>query len=252
MRVLDHPLIAERYFFPRPDRLTAPTPVTCRDGAVLHCYHHQTADSARTLVHFHGNGEVVADYVPDYVEAIANLGLNLFMVEYRAYGGSDGRPFLGQLLDDVADVRAHLGLPGTRTLVYGRSVGSMMAIEWAATDPTLAGLVLESGIADPLERIRLRVHPSELGPELEAAVAERLDHQQKLGSYPGRLLVLHAAGDDLVEPSHARRNHAWAAGPKRLVIFERGNHNTIMGANWKAYLETLAEFVSAFQAGQAL
>ncbi|MCA9794767.1 MAG: hypothetical protein KC910_23325 [Candidatus Eremiobacteraeota bacterium] len=168
------------------------------------------------------------------------------MAEYRGYGGSGGQPYLGQLLDDVADLRTHLGLAGARTLVYGRSVGSMMAIEWAATDPTLAGLILESGIADPLERIRLRIHPSELGSELEAGVAERLDHRHKLGSYPGRLLVLHAAGDDLVEPSHARRNHDWAAGPKRLVMFERGDHNTIMGANWKAYLQALAEFISAF------
>ena len=41
-----------------------------------------------TMVHFHGNGEAVADYIPDMAEVFADLGLNSLFVEYREYGGS--------------------------------------------------------------------------------------------------------------------------------------------------------------------
>ena len=41
-------------------------------------------DPARfTLVHFHGNGEAVADYIPWMESELAALGLNSLFVEYR-------------------------------------------------------------------------------------------------------------------------------------------------------------------------
>ncbi len=246
--MLNHHLIAERYFFPRPDRPHPLTAVTCRDGVALHCAHYQRHQGARTLVHFHGNGETVADYQPDYVESLLSLGVNLFMVEYRGYGGSGGAPRLGQLLDDVADLENFLGLKPEQVVVYGRSVGSIMAVEWIHRYPETAGLILESGIADPGQRLLLRMRPEELGVDMEefrGQVAARLDHQAKLGGYRRPGLILHAAGDSLVTPDHARHNHGWLAGRKKLVMFPRGDHSTIMGVNWEEYLQELKSFVES-------
>lgn len=245
--MLYHDLIADRYFFPRPDRPHPMTPVTCSDGVVLHCAHYCPDPKALTLVHFHGNGETVADYQPDYVESLLNLGVNLFMLEYRGYGGSGGRPRLGSLLDDVLDLQKHLGLPPEQVVIYGRSVGSIMAVEWVHQFPRTAGLVLESGIADPGQRLLLRMRPEELGVDLQEfqrQVAARLDHQAKLGDYEGPSLILHAAGDTLVTPDHAENNHRWLGPNSRLVMFPRGDHNTIMGANWGEYLRELGDFLA--------
>jgi hypothetical protein len=64
MSPFDHPLVSERYFFPRsgspPDRLDVPVA-----GAVLACSHRLLDPSWPTMIHFHGNGEIVADYVPE-------------------------------------------------------------------------------------------------------------------------------------------------------------------------------------------
>lgn len=245
--ILNHRLIRERYFFPRRVPLKGATCVECA-GARLACYYLASPHQTKTLVHFHGNGEVVADYVSDYAQSLAALGVNVFLAEYRGYGGSTGEPALGRMLDDIEPIFEAIGCAQEQVIVYGRSVGSIYAIEMAARYPKIAGLVLESGISDILERLLLRVRPTELGVDLatlNAAVSERLDHTRKLGNYQGPLLVMHAADDDLVDPSHAHKNWAAAgcsADQKALHLFQHGGHNGLMSKNWPEYLDILGQF----------
>src|SRR5690606_31281635 len=117
------------------------------------------------------------------------------------------------------------------TVVYGRSVGAIFAVEWAYQEPGIAGLILESGVADPYQRLALRLRASELGctdQELQAACDRFLSHQAKLAEYRNPLLVLHAAGDTLVEPEHAHAHMQYARSEdKELVLFPKGGHNTV-------------------------
>jgi hypothetical protein len=60
------------------------------------------------------------------------------------------------------------------------------------------------------------------------------------------LLVLHAAHDQLVVPSHAERNFGWSAtasGDKELVLLPHGNHNSIFLSNYVEYIEALRRFL---------
>ena len=245
--LLDHPLIAQRYFFPRPGRPADPFFVDCGE-AQLACHLREVTGARGTLVHFHGNGEIVDDYMPDFVDAVARMGWSCLLAEYRGYGGSTGEPVLGAMLDDVERVVQALDQPPDRLVFFGRSVGSIYAIHAASRFPQAAGLVLESGIADVLERLLLRVHPAELGAtaqELADAVAERLDHRSKLASFTGPSLVMHTRHDGLVDLSHAERLHEWAGGPRRLRVFEQGDHNSIMWVNATAWFGELRDFLAA-------
>lgn len=249
MSILDHPLIAERYFFPRRERFADPFWVEA--GAErLGCYFHRPHPGAKTLVHFHGNGEIVADYLDDFVSAIEWLGCNCFLAEFRGYGMSTGTPALGRMLDDVASLIRAIGQPESELILFGRSVGSLFAIHAASLFPGVAGLILESAVADPLERLLLRVSPEELGVSpaaFEAEVAARLDHRRKLESYPGPTLVMHTRHDGLVDLSHGERLYRWAAGRKTLKIFPQGNHNDIMAVNARQYFALVREFVATLQ-----
>ena len=250
MDVADHDIITRRYFFPRSQPLSGARMVDV-GKAQLACFQAEQGHDL-SVVHFHGNGEIVADYLPGFAEQFDDLGANAFFAEYRGYGGSTGTPRLGAMLDDVTPIREAVGGPLERIVVFGRSIGSIYAIEFAARFPEIAGLVLESGIADVLERILLRATPEELGTTTEAMRAEfeRLfDHQEKLGQYPGPALVMHAEHDHLVDKSHAERNAAWAGDKARLVVFERGDHNSIFHANRAAYLEELGEFLDQVRVG---
>jgi pimeloyl-ACP methyl ester carboxylesterase len=249
--LLDHPLIAERYFFPRHDLPRSRLDVDAGD-AVLACALHRADPEGHTVVHFHGNGEVVADWQGGFEDAVRGMGWDLLLAEFRGYGGSTGEPQLGRMLDDVEAVMRAAG-PPERLVVFGRSVGSLFALEAVARFPGVAGLILESAIADPLERLLLRVDPRELGVDeatFAAAVAARLDHRAKMGGYRGPVLILHSRHDGLVEVRHAEQLAAWAGGPVTLRIFEEGDHNSILAENEEAYLEGVGEFLARVRSGR--
>jgi pimeloyl-ACP methyl ester carboxylesterase len=243
--LLDHPLVSERYFFPRAARPRSRLDVPAGDAS-LACALHRADPEGHTVVHFHGNGEVVADWQDGFPEVIGRMGWSLLLAEYRGYGASTGEPRLGRMLGDVEAVLRAAG-PPEKLVVFGRSVGSLFALEAVARAPGVAGLVLESAIADPLERLLLRVTPRELGAAagaFEAAVGARLDHRTKLGGYRGPVLLLHTRHDGLVDVSHAERLAAWAGGPATLRVFEEGDHNSILYENQEAYLSLLEAFLA--------
>lgn len=249
LKLLDHPIISERYFFPRPGRPRRPLLFEGVDGTRLCCSESKSEGADLTLVHFHGNGEIVADYDDGYQQALAALGVNVMMLEYRGYGDSGGTSQLGKMLQDVACLREQCGLEPARTVVYGRSVGAIFAVEWASQQPGLGGLILESGVADPYQRLAIRLSAAELGvtdQELRKACELCLDHRRKLSAYSGPLLVLHAERDSLVGAEHARAHMEYYQGERgKLVLFPRGDHNTVLGANWSEYLQELGQFLSS-------
>jgi hypothetical protein len=246
MSILDSALLGQRYFFPVQRPLGNSFRVAVAPGVELACFWDPQRRGGRTVVYFHGNGSLVDDLLP-LCDPFRSLGLDLFLAEYRGYGGSTGSPALATMLSDVEAIFQALELPEEQIVVFGRSVGSLFAIEMASRHPGVAGLILESGVADVLERVLLRVDPEEIGgtrEELEAECQRLFDHQAKLSGYRGPFLALHCEGDAVVDVTHGLRNHAWAGGSKkRLVVFPRGGHNDIMAENWDAYWGEIAAFL---------
>ncbi len=247
--IFDHPLIAERYFFPRQEAFENPFRVDCGD-VELGCYYqnnHKTPD-AKTIVFFHGNGEVVADYIDLYVPVFDQLGYNCFLAEYRGYGMSTGTVALGSMLNDVERVIETLDLPLDRLVLFGRSIGSLFALHGIGRFPGIAGVIVESGIADILERLLLRVRPDEIGTTLEVMQREAgktFDHKGKLAGYKGSTLILHARRDSLIHYSHGEKLYEWAPDPKEIKIFDRGDHNDILIENVTEYFQLIYRFLSA-------
>ncbi|MHC4946620.1 MAG: alpha/beta hydrolase [Planctomycetota bacterium] len=244
--ILDHPLIAERYFFPRPVRFDDPFWVDLGE-AKLACYFSKNHPGAKTVVHFHGNGEIVCDYFDDFLARIYEMGLNCFLAEYRGYGMSTGRPALAGMLGDAERIIDSIGEPPENLILFGRSIGSLYAIHCASRFPQVAGLIIESGIADVLDRLLFRVQPEELGAtleEIQAAVNKDLDNERKLAAFHGPALIMHTRHDGLLDLSHAERLHAWTRGSKELKVFEKGDHNSILFMNYHEYFKLVEEFVN--------
>ena len=244
-KILNHPIISERYFFPRKASIPEPFWIEC-EGASLACAYHEADAGGHTIVYFHGNGEVVADYLADFPELISHMGCNCFLAEFRGYGGSTGTPQLGCMLEDVVQTIAAIKQPHDKLILFGRSVGSLFAIKAVELFPDIAGLILESAIADPLERLLLRVHPDELGTTaagLEEAVSQAIDIQKIMSRFTKPTLILHTRHDGLIDASHAERLADWCGGPVQLEIFEKGNHNDIMFVNGPQYFSLVHDFI---------
>lgn len=247
--LLDHPIISQRYFFPRKAAVPQPFWIEC-EGARLACAYHEIDTEAPTVVHFHGNGEVVADYLDGFPEAIGRMGCNCFLAEFRGYGGSTGIPQLGKMLDDVRQTIEALDQPQEKLVLFGRSVGSLFAVKAVELFPDIAGLILESAIADPLERLLLRFHPEELGTTqsgLAAEIAQAMNIRQSMTSFTKPTLILHTRHDGLIDASHAERLADWCGGPVQLEIFPQGNHNDIMFVNAQEYFALINNFLETLR-----
>ena len=246
--ILDHPLVSSRYFFPRREAFPHPYWVDAADGSKLACSYHEVNSAATTVVYFHGNGEVVADYLPGFPDWLTQAGYNVLLAEYRGYGMSTGQPALVGLLEDVSAIIRSLGIPDSHIVLFGRSIGSLYAVHGVSRHPQVAGVILESGIANITERFFMRVQPEELGMSTTTLVDElqrHFDYAVKLRGFQGRTLVLHTRHDELVHVRHAELLYAAAPEPKTLHIFDQGGHNDIFYRNRQVYTQLVETFLAA-------
>lgn len=247
--ILNHPLLTARYFYPHPNHFEDPFFVQGQ-GFRLGCRYVHVSDEYPTIIHFHGNGETVADYLGDFETCITGMKANLLLAEFRGYGMSDGDPGLVSMLDDVQLIVEASGVPPEKIILFGRSLGSLYALHGVYLYPQAAGLIIESGLADPLERILVRVEPYQIGATMESlrsAVDQHFNQKLKIEGFTGRTLILHTRNDDLVNVSHGERLYEWARGPKEKLIFERGDHNNIMAVNTQAYFKAVEQFVASIK-----
>jgi hypothetical protein len=214
-----------RLFWPRPD--ASDPPPGAADffvdvgGASLHVRAREAREGLVTLLLFHGNGEVVADY-DDAADDYADAGARLLVVDYRGYGRSTGTPTLDDLIDDASAVVD--AIHERPLVVMGRSLGSAAAHEVCARDD-VAGVVLESGFArvDGLFERR--------GQRPSDEQRARYDPLAKLARCRSPLLIMHGEDDELIDVEEAHLAFA-AAGTKRkrIEVFAGFGHNDIARA----------------------
>jgi len=257
---LDVPEVLLRLFHPRPESgpfrpqpaeqdLIIPVGDQVAVGARLHA----AAATAPTILFFHGNGEIVADY-DDLAPFILRQGVNFFPVDYRGYGRSSGAPTVSAMMRDchtiLAFARQWLPERGYRgpLMVMGRSLGSASALELASAYPEhLAALIVESGFAyaGPLLQL-LGVNLAAIGFK-ETAGFRNVD---KIRAYPGPTLIIHAEHDHIIPVSDGQALFDAAADPdKTLLKIPHANHNDILFQGFAAYMAAIQALAARISRG---
>ena len=257
--VLDRPEVLNCLFHPRREDPTAAAirgaidlMIPVADGVGVGARFHPAAIGAPTVLFFHGNGEIAADY-DDIAPVYQRLGMAFLPVDYRGYGRSSGRPTVAAMMADahrvlefVVDRLARDGRTGP-LVVMGRSLGSPSAIELAAAHPErVAGLVVESGFAfaGPLLEL-LGVAPRAIGFSEE----HTFDHIRKMKAYAGPLLVIHAEFDHLIPFADGQSLFDASPSPrKQLVKIPSADHNDIMLRSPEDYFGAIQRFATALAA----
>ncbi|MCA9671433.1 MAG: alpha/beta hydrolase [Myxococcales bacterium] len=256
----DHPLISQRYFFPvggeaLPRALHA-APVSLGDGIGAY-WSRPLGGDAPTLLYLHGNGECIAHQLGHWPAWAREAGLDVMFVDYPGYGASAaaGPPTFSGCRAAARAAADHLLRESSAPILpMGRSAGSLFATDVGAllaerAPRRLFGLVIESGISDTLARLRLRITPADgIDDEaLAAAVARDFDQRAKVEAVTAagaRVLVLHTRHDGIVEVEQGEQLARWAGEHGELVIFDRGDHNSIQLVNEAAYGAALRRFVA--------
>ncbi|MEM6783186.1 MAG: alpha/beta fold hydrolase [Bacteroidota bacterium] len=223
-----------------PDSLNA-------DSLALDAWFMQHDEARGTVFYFGGQGFLLVTFA-DFIEAMAQHRVNLFMVDYRGYGMSDGTPTVAGLKADglaVYDyVRALDGVDPERLVLHGHSMGTFMAtyVAQEAAQPP-AGLLLESPVTT-VEGLTSTLVPALLKPLVSFDIDDALQAEDNLERVAGLTiptLVIVGSEDSVTPPKLAEEVHEASAGqPKQLVEVEGGGHNGLDG--FDAFHEALAEF----------
>ncbi len=257
--ILDNDEIAARVFYPRRERpprevpgklqvLSFPYSPSGKIGGLFF-----TQDPAfPTMLLFHGNGEVVNDYI-DTAPMYMGCGVNLAVADYRGYGFSDGSPSFGTLLEDshvVYDgVREHLRKHGfdPRIIVFGRSLGSACAAEIGASRPPgLQGVIFESGFGDLFD-IMNRLFGVGVLMGITRDKLVRWSNDTRVKQFTTPVLIIHGTEDFIIPVIQADvlYNSVPAGVFKRKVIIDGAGHNDIL--MWEdQYFPPIKEFVQKF------
>jgi pimeloyl-ACP methyl ester carboxylesterase len=183
------------------------------------------------VLYFGGNAEDVSGSLPLLAEAFPKHAL--YLMHYRGYGGSSGKPSEAALFADAQAMFDQLHARHPNITVIGRSLGSGVALHLASTRPAVR-LVLVT----PYDSI------AELAAQQFPMFPVRLLLTDKFESWRYAPLVqvpttLVAAENDEVIPraSSEQLLARFQAGVARYVVIAHTGHNTISGQ--PAYLDAL-------------
>ena len=201
-----------------------------------------------SLLYFHGNGEVAADY--NYFCKLYHAHqINLVVADYRGYGMSTGQPAFKFLAQDAHVVyravqdellRRHCS---PVLCVMGRSLGSLPALELAAHyQEELKGLIIESGFASVTRLI------SQWGFPIDVSALSLLEEQclAMIRAITIPSLIIHGEQDSLVFPEEGRLIYdTLGSSQKYWLPIPDADHNDIMLVDPQLYFQGIEDFVTS-------
>ena len=101
-------------------------------------------DKKYPLIYFNGNGETVSENIERYKYLSNSYNVVVFSFDYRGYGESTGKPTIENCLRDAVAINDFVTeMYGDKSVVYGRSLGTGMAVYLGSQRP-IKGIILES------------------------------------------------------------------------------------------------------------
>jgi len=257
LEALDKPEILQFIFYPRKDFFEMSASANTIAGAipvdeavsVSYCFYFSGNKKHPNILFFHGNGETASDY--ESIGSVYNqIGVNLFVADYRGYGRSGGKPTLTNMVKDAhpifegfKQVLKERGFSGN-LFIMGRSLGSASVVELANHyQSQLSGLIIESGFANVFNLFDYLGFPLEA---LGIAVPETPSSLDLIRKISLPTLVMHGEYDQIVPVEEGKALYdGIGAKDKRLLIIPGVDHNTIFMGGMEQYLQALKDFVSA-------
>ncbi len=194
------------------------------------------------LLFFHGNaGNITYRY--DMIRVLMAVPVNVFIIDYRGYGRSEGRPSEEGLYKDARAAWDHLvrgrQIPPERIVLLGKSLGGAVAIDLAA-QVRPAGLIVQSSFTSVPEMA------SSLIPFFPTFILRtRMDSLRKIPEIACPKLFIHSPTDEIVPYRLGRRLFDAASGPKRFYEVPGAPHNETYLVGGEPYLHGIRAFIQS-------
>lgn len=199
-----------------------------------------------TIIMLHGNAGNISHRI-DWAKLYRDrLGVNVFLLDYRGYGRSEGEPSeKGTYLDGEATmegVAARDDVDAERIVLAGHSLGSAVATEVALRQQP-AGLVLESPFAS------VAAMAKEVLPFIPLGIflSTRYETEEKVENLKCPLLVMHGEHDEIIPFRQGVRVYEAAAEPKTFFRIRNAGHNDTYIAGGEAYVQSYVRFLASLE-----
>jgi len=213
-----------------------------RDGERLHGWYVPHENRRGTLLFFHGNAGNISGRI-ESIRQFNQLGLDVFIIDYRGYGKSTGRPNEKGLYTDALTAYDYLtlerGIPPDSLIIFGRSLGGSVAAYLASEKPA-AALALESTFTSVPDVARgyYPVFPVGL------LTRYKLPTIEYLRKFEGPVLIAHSPDDELISYRFGRELYDAVIGPRQFLEM-RGGHNDGFFVTGRAYTDGYDRFFTS-------
>ena len=207
------------------------------DGARINALHFRAAKPKGIVLYFHGNagslkswGEVATDFT--------RRGYDIVIPDYRGFGKSTGRIESEKTLLQDADTAydyVKKAFPENQIILYGRSIGTGMAVHLARTNrPRM--VILESPYFSLLD-MAARYYSSVPRPLLNLLVRYPMRTDLWIADVACPVYLFHGERDTIIPFNESERLSKLIRSGHQLIAVPEGGHNNL--GDFRQYREAL-------------
>jgi pimeloyl-ACP methyl ester carboxylesterase len=187
-------------------------------------------------------------------------GYDVLVYDSRGHGASDGDTCTYGVYEAADLSRALDAVGARRAVLFGSSLGAAVALQAAARDPRVSGVIAQSSFCDleAIARYRAPFIASRSEVDQALALAGARGRFQVAEASPRMaaarvhvpVLLLHGMDDRETPPDHSRQIFAALTGPRQLLLVPGAGHNDVLAreSSWSAierWLQALPEAMTA-------
>ena len=245
---LDHHFL----YFPEPRHEATPTSVgldyeeiafLASDGTRLNGWLVAGQTHAPVVLFCMGNAGNISHRL-ETLQLLHNLGVAVFIFNYRGYGLSEGKASESGTYHDIAGALQFLnkrGWASERTIIFGRSLGAAIGLEAALHSPP-AGLIMESAFTS-IAAMGQHHYPL-ISRLLGWLIGAKYDNLEKISRLKRPLLLIHGKQDSICPPRMAEELFARAPAEKQLLWIPGAGHNDGFIVGGEPYRQSLREAIA--------
>jgi len=218
------------------------------DGVRLHGWLVPAKENSPLMLFCHGNAGNISHRV-DNIRRLHDIGLSVFIFDYRGYGQSSGRiTEAGFYLDAEAafrEARKFVDRANLKLVIFGRSLGGIAAVHLGAQFRS-SGLILESTFTHMAGMAAVHF-PLPVPAKL---LQHRLNSLDKIGRIKAPILFFHGDLDTIVPIDLGRELFDAATAPKEFVTISGAEHNDTYFVGGQVYFDKIRSFVDSLPISQ--
>jgi uncharacterized protein len=199
-----------------------------------------------TILYFHGAGGNVSTYL-FMTKPLVEAGYQVFMVDFRGYGKSTGKPTHLNIAQDGQFILDHLlkrtDVQQTKVILYGASMGSQVATLLAKNNESKVSALVLDGAISSFTDIAADHSPEAQREMIRQFLASPYSAKEDIKSVQKiPVLFIHSKEDKDVPFHQGETVFNNAPGKKELLVYE-GKHLEAMKQDAGKVIKTIEELL---------